>query len=508
MESTLEELRLLVQARYPFIYLVSFEEERVVRALRWLTGAQEERLSIWTVTKGFETVDGEGVGESCEPMEALEFIRVHEPQHLFLLKDFHPFLEDPSVTRKLRDLVPVLERDQKTIFFLSPHPVIPPDLEKDFVTVEIPLPSPPEVSKLLGTLVKSQGLEVHPDLYEKIVKASLGLTEKEIKKVYTKLLISGKQFTDEGLEALIEEKRRILRKSQFLEYMDLTDRIADIGGLGQLKQWLIERGASFSERARQFGLPPPKGLFLLGVQGCGKSLTAKAVARLWKLPLLRLDLASMFTAGSGGIEQNLRETILVAESMAPTVLWIDEIEKAFGGIGGTSAERGPATRVFGALLTWLQEKTKPVFVIATANDVVNLPPELLRKGRFDEIFFIDLPNVHERAEILAIHLRKRGRNPDDFQLYAVAEMTEKYSGAELEQLVIAAMFYAFSRDREVTTQDLLRQARETVPLAVTMDEQVKALKEWSRYRTRPAAYDTRRMDFFDEWEEVTDDEVV
>ncbi len=508
MESTLEELRLLVQARYPFIYLVSFEEERVVRALRWLTGAQEDRLAIWTATSGFRTGDGDLVADSADPMAALEFIDVHEPRQLFLLKDFHPFMDRSQVTRKLRDLVPILERDQKTVFFLSPHPVVPTELEKDFVAVEVPLPSPPEVSKLLGSLVKSQGLEVEPDLYERVVKASLGLTEKEIKKVYTKLLISGKRFTEEGLEALIEEKRRILHRSRFLEYVDLADQISDIGGLGQLKQWLIERGVSFSERARQFGLPPPKGLFLLGVQGCGKSLTAKAVARLWKLPLLRLDLASMFSSGSGGVEQNLRETILVAESMAPAVLWIDEIEKAVGGVAGATAERGPATRVFGALLTWLQEKTKPVFVIATANDVANLPPELLRKGRFDEIFFIDLPTVHERAEILAIHLRKRGREPEDFQLYSVAELTEKYSGAELEQLVIAAMFYAFSHERQVTTQDLLRQARETVPLAVTMDEQVKALKEWSRYRTRPAAYDTRRMDFFEEWEEVADDEAV
>ncbi len=508
MESMLEELRLLVQARYPFIYLVSFEEERVVRALRWLTGTQDDRLSMWTSTMGFETAAGVVVPETEDPLAALEFVEARDPKQLFLLKDFHPFLDRVDIVRKLRDLVPRLEKDQKTVFFLSPHPFIPPELEKDFVTVDVPLPSPPEVSKLLGTLIKSQGIEVTADLYEKVVKASLGLTEKEIKKVYTKLLISGKRFTEEGLEALVEEKRRILRRSRFLEYVDLTDQLSDIGGLGQLKQWLVERGDSFSERAREFGLPPPKGLFLLGVQGCGKSLTAKAVARLWKLPLLRLDLASMFTAGTAGVEQNLRETIRVAESMAPTVIWIDEIEKAFGGISSAGAERGPATRVFGALLTWLQEKTKPVFVIATANDVTNLPPELLRKGRFDEIFFIDLPNVHERAEILAIHLRKRGRDPDDFQLYTVAELTEKYSGAELEQLVISAMFYAFSRGRQLETQDLLRQARESVPLAVTMDEQIKALKEWSRYRTRPAAYDTRRMDFFEEWEEVADDEIV
>jgi len=500
MEAMLDEIRLLIKARYPYVYLVSHEEERVERGLRWLTGNQEDRLGVWTATNGFDQLSAL-TDEAFDPLLALEAVRLHEPKQLFLFKDFHPYLTDPRVIRRLRDLEPHLESERKTVIFVAPEVSLPRELEKDIVVLDVPLPSLPEISKLLGTLVQNKTLTINQELYERVIKASLGLTENEVKKVYAKILLSHGTFTEQSLTLLIDEKRKILRKSQFLEFVELGQHLQDVGGLAQLKKWLIDRGAAFSERARQYGLPQPKGVFLLGVQGCGKSLTAKAVARLWQLPLLRLDLASMF-AGSSGSEQNLRDTIRVAESMSPVVLWIDEIEKAFAGVGGESGERGSAYRVFGALLTWLQEKQKPVFVIATANDVQNLPPELLRKGRFDEIFFIDLPSLKERAEIISIHLRKRNRSPDHFEPYAVAEVTEKFSGAELEELVISAMFYAFAQDREVVTQDLLRQARDSVPLAITMDDKVKALKDWAQFRTRPAAFDTRRVNFFEDWEEV------
>lgn len=501
MDALLDELRLLIKARYPYIYLVSYEEERVERALRWLIGNQENRLIVWSSTRGFEGVpDPQGI--SLDPFRALELVRTMEPRKLILFKDLHPYLQDPRVIRALRDLEPRLEEDQKTVIFLAPSVTLPRELEKDIVVRDVPLPSAQDVSKLLATLVKAQNLQITPELFERMVKASLGLTEKELKKVYSKLLIATPEFEESSIDVLHTEKRKILRRSQFLEYVEQQEDMGEVGGLGQLKEWLVQRGQAFTERARQYGLPQPKGLFMLGVQGCGKSLTAKAVSRMWHLPLLRLDLASMFTGGKGGTEDNLRDTIRIAESMAPVVLWIDEIEKAFGGLAGNGPDRGAEARVFGALLTWLQEKSKPVFVIATANDIQTLPPELLRKGRFDEIFFIDLPNVHDRAEILSIHLRKRGREPDLFQLYSVAEATEKYSGAELEQLVIASFFHAFSRSREVLTEDLLRMARDSVPLAVTMHERIKLLKEWAQDRTRPAAFDTRRVDFFEEWEEV------
>jgi SpoVK/Ycf46/Vps4 family AAA+-type ATPase len=304
------------------------------------------------------------------------------------------------------------------------------------------------------------------------------------------VLLDGKGFAPEDLDLLLEEKARLLRKSRFLEFVRPDVDMGDVGGLGNLKDWLRQRQAAFTERARAYGLPEPKGLFLLGVQGCGKSLSAKAVAELWRVPLLRLDVAALF---EGRAEEGLRDTIRVAESLAPVVLWIDEIEKAFLGEGaGTS-------RVFGTFLTWMQEKAKPVFVVGTANEVRGLPPELLRKGRFDEIFFVDLPNVHERLEILDIHLRRKGRDPLNYDLLAVAEETDRWSGAELEQLVISALFYSFSADRELAQEDLVRVARETVPLAVTMDDRLKELREWARPRARPASVDTRRASFFEDW---------
>jgi SpoVK/Ycf46/Vps4 family AAA+-type ATPase len=258
-----------------------------------------------------------------------------------------------------------------------------------------------------------------------------------------------------------------------------------------LKEWLRQRNMAFTEKAKDFGLPEPKGLFLLGVQGCGKSLSAKVVANLWRVPLLRLDVAALF---AGRAEEGLKETIRVAESLAPAILWIDEIEKAFFGEAGGG-------RVFGSFLTWMQEKTIPVFVVATANEVRSLPPELLRKGRFDEIFFVDLPNVHERLEVLEIHLRRRGRSVENFDLLAIAEETDRYSGAELEQLIVAAMYRAFAADRSLIQEDLLRTVRETIPLAVTMDDRLKELRDWARPRARPASLDTRRIAFFEDWEQ-------
>jgi SpoVK/Ycf46/Vps4 family AAA+-type ATPase len=346
------------------------------------------------------------------------------------------------------------------------------------------------VGRLLAVLAGARKIDIDRDLFEQFVTASLGLTEKEIKRAYARVLLDGTGFGPKDVDLVLEEKQRLLRKSRFLEFVPPDVTVDQLGGLGNLKEWLTHRQTAFTDRARAFGLPEPKGLFLLGVQGCGKSLSAKAVADLWRVPLLRLDVAALF---SGRAEEGLRDTIRIAESLAPVVLWIDEIEKAF------LQDQGGG-RVFGAFLTWMQEKTRPVFVVSTANEVRGLPPELLRKGRFDEIFFVDLPNVHERLEILEIHLRRRGRNPEAFDLLPLAEETEKFSGAELEQLIVAALFMAFAKERELRQEDLMRVARDSIPLAVTMDERLKELREWARPRARPASVDTRRVSFFDDWE--------
>jgi SpoVK/Ycf46/Vps4 family AAA+-type ATPase len=294
------------------------------------------------------------------------------------------------------------------------------------------------------------------------------------------------------VEIMAREKCRALRRTPALTFHEVQDGLAEIGGLGEIKKWLGERRRAFGSEARQFGLPSPRGLLLLGVQGCGKSIAAKAVAKEWQFPLLRLDLAAAFGGEKGSPEASIREAIAVAESLAPTVLWIDEIEKGFCDSGADSS----ASRVFGAFLTWLSEKQSTVFVVATANDVTGLPPELLRRGRFDELFFVDLPTAAERAEILAIHLRKRGRDPLQFPLVDLAEQAGRLTGAELEQTVTAALFTAFAERREVTPADVANAMNETVPLYDTYEERIKELRDWGRGRTRPASVDAKMVDFF------------
>ena len=290
------------------------------------------------------------------------------------------------------------------------------------------------------------------------------------------------------MQLILDEKRQVIRKSGLLEYYPVQEGLRQIGGLDYLKYWLGRRAPAFSEAARRFGLPEPKGLLLLGVQGCGKSLTAKAVAAQWHLPLLRLDVGRIFSGLVGSSEENLRKAIRVAESVAPAVLWIDEIEKGLSGIASSGmTDSGVTARVFGTLLTWLQEKTAPVFVIATANRIEALPPELLRKGRFDEIFFVDLPTPEERQEIFDIHLRRRGRDPARFDLSELTRLSPGFSGAEIEQAVVEGLYHAFADGKELEQAHLVGAISETMPLATTMKEEIARLREWARTRTRPAS---------------------
>ncbi len=492
MKALLDRLALLVRARYPVVQLVTHEEARVDRALARI--AEQEGLQIyrWSETRGLRGPRGR-VKDSREAAAALGAIEHIKEPTLFVFNDLHAHLKDPMVLRRVRDAAHVVGPKRQALVLVGPSPRVPPDLDKEVLLLDVPLPGREEVGRLLAVLLKSQGIEVPPDRFEQFVKGALGLTEEEIKRLYARILLGGGGFGEGDLRELIDEKRQVIRRSRFLEFWDAAGGIGQVGGMDSLKRWLEQRRAGFSERARDFGLPEPKGVFLLGVQGCGKSLMAKAVADLWKLPLLRLDVAAVFSSGTGDEDQSLRETIRVAESLAPAVLWIDEIEKGFAGRqdGGGDA--------FGTFLTWMQEKQKPVFVVATANDVSSLPPELLRKGRFDEIFFVDLPNVHERLSILEIHLRRRARNPDHFDLTQVAEESERFSGAELEQVVISSLFSAFAEDRDLESHDLLDAVREMIPLAVTMDDKLKDLREWARPRARRASLDRQRVDYFADW---------
>jgi len=495
MTDVREELELMIRSRYPIIYLITWEEMRLKRLIQSLATSLNKQLYTWSVSAGMES-NGRTVEENKTAEAALDFIEKSSDNAVFILKDFHPFLKEEMtvVIRRLRDLSVRLKRSYKTIIIVSPILTIPPELEKEISVLDFPLPTLQEVTDLFKTMIRSVeatrkvAINATPDLLERAVKAALGLTENEAENVFAKALVSSASFDERDIPLIIAEKKQIIRKTGLLEYFDLSETIKNVGGLENLKKWLDERSYAFTERAREYGLPQPKGLLLLGVQGCGKSLVSKAVASLWQLPLLRLDVGQMFNSYIGASEANMRKAIKIAESIAPVVLWLDEVEKGFGGVTGSgNSDAGTTARVFATFLTWLQEKTSPVFVVATANNIDNLPPELVRKGRFDDIFFVDLPSAVERKEIFHIHLRKRGRAPETFDIESLAAATEGFSGAEIEQAVIDALYRAFPQGRDILTNDIGAVINDTVPLSRTMSEDISRLRTWAKDRARPAS---------------------
>ncbi|HSN14613.1 MAG TPA: AAA family ATPase, partial [Anaeromyxobacteraceae bacterium] len=493
------ELDTLVRARYPLLYLVSWEEQRLDAHLDQLAQQHGKGLWSWTITKGLRRAGGARTGTpeaegATEPQAVLQAIGKLSDPALVVLKDFHPYLTDPTVVRALRDLAHALKSTYTTVILLSPSLVIPPELEKEISVLDVPLPTFQELFELLkeiATVVRKGNLakvELTQADAEAMVKAAQGLTLAEAENAFAKAIADDGRLKREDVSLVLEEKRQVIRKSGLLEYFAAEQKLADVGGLELLKGWLDRRATAFGEAARKFGLPEPKGLLLLGVQGCGKSLTAKAIAAQWRLPLLRLDMGRIFSGLVGSSEENLRRAIGVANSVAPVVLWIDEIEKGFAGIQSSGQVDGGVTaRVMGTLLTWLQEKTAPVFVAATANRIEQLPPELLRKGRFDDIFFIDLPAVAERREIFSIHVAKRGRDPAGYDLDLLARRAEGFSGAEIEQAVISALYDAFAEGRELEGTHLERAVADALPLSTTMREDIDRLREWARTRTRAAS---------------------
>ncbi len=401
-----------------------------------------------------------------------------------VLKDLHPFLDDPEVVRGLRELAQHLKSSFTTAVLLSPVLKIAPELEKEITVVDVPLPTYEELLQLLGEIVtvvhesRRATVNLERDRVEELVRAAQGLTLAEAENVFARAIADDGKLDASDVAMVLEEKQQIVRKSGLLEYYPVSRGLDQIGGLELLKEWLVRRRAAFGEQARRFGLPEPKGILLLGVQGCGKSLTAKAVAAEWRLPLLRLDVGRIFSSFVGSSEQNLRRAIGVAESVAPVVLWIDEVEKGLSGVSSSGAgDSGVSARVFGNLLIWLQEKTAPVFVVATANRIDLLPPEFLRKGRFDEIFFVDLPSEAERGEIFRIHLRGKNRDPERFDVDALAALSMGWSGAEIEQAIVAGLYDAFSEGTELSQVHIEQALRATVPLSRTMADNIDELEE-------------------------------
>jgi AAA+ superfamily predicted ATPase len=492
-----QELDVLVRARYPLVTLVTSEEQRVEAILERLAETHGKALLGWSVTSGLRRIGGARTGEAPEgakePLEALAAVAKLPGPSLVVLKDFHPYLSDPAVVRSLRELAHALKSTYTTVVLLSPVLVIPPELEKEISVLDVPLPAYRDLLQLLKEIVGvlRQGDRAKVDLTkedaDQLIQAALGLTLSEAENAFAKAIAHDGRLSRDDVARVLDEKRQVIRKSGLLEYFPSDEKLADVGGLDLLKTWLARRGAAFSEAARRFGLPEPKGLLLLGVQGCGKSLTAKAIAAQWRLPLLRLDMGRIFSGLLGSSEENLRRAIRVAESVAPVVLWIDEIEKGLSGLQSSHSDGGVAARLAGTLLTWLQEKTAPVFVVATANRIEQLPPELLRKGRFDDIFFIDLPALPERREILEIHVRRRGRDPAAHDLDRLAALAAGFSGAEIEQAVVSALYDAFAEGKDLAPAHLERAVAEALPLSLTMREEISRLREWARTRTRAAS---------------------
>jgi AAA+ superfamily predicted ATPase len=494
----LRQIDLLVRARYPLLYLVSWEEQRVEAMLGRLAKSHSKDLHTWSITRGLRKVSGGRAPIAApgteKPSAAFAAIGKLQDPAIVVLKDLHPFLDEAEVVRGLRELAHFLKSTFTTVVVLSPVLKIAPELEKEITVVDVPLPAFEELFQLLVeivTLVRESGrasVDLEKARVEELVRAAQGLTLTEAENVFARAIADDGKLDASDIAMVLEEKQQIVRKSGLLEYFPVSLGLSQIGGLPLLKEWLVRRRAAFGEPARRFGLPEPKGILLLGVQGCGKSLTAKAVAAEWRLPLLRLDVGRIFSSFVGSSEQNLRRAIGVAESVAPVVLWIDEVEKGLSGVTSSGAgDSGVTARVFGNLLTWLQEKSAPVFVVATANRIDLLPPEFLRKGRFDEIFFVDLPSEEERAEIFRIHLRAKNRDEAKFDVGRLAEIATGFSGAEIEQAIIAGLYDAFSERTELAQVHVEQALRSTVPLSRTMADDIDRLRSWAATRARPAS---------------------
>src|SRR5256884_2463016 len=512
------ELETLIRARYPILYIISSEEMRVQNLVVEIAKKRQKKAFEWSYSTGIVPAGTSIQSQkhrntpTKEPLAALDQVIEQVEPALFIFKDFHPFLtrNNFAIVRKLKEIALHLKNSFKTIILISPVMEIPTELEKEITVLNYPLPSREDLSELLDKIIEDvkQFKQVRIDLDEagrdRLLQAALGLTITEAENVFAKIIVKDERLSGDDVNEVFAEKQQIIRKSGLLEYYASSESFAQIGGLAVLKEWLNKRAVAFTKEARAFGLPAPKGILMLGVQGCGKSLCAKAVSNQWQLPLLRFDMGRMFGSLVGSSEENVRRAIAVAESAAPAILWSDEIDKAFAGSQGSGASDGGTTaRVFGTFLTWLSEKTAPVFVVASANDISQLPPELMRKGRLDEIFFVDLPGRDERAEIFRIHLTRRGRESSEFDVAALGESSKDFSGAEIEEAINSALYDAFYAHQPLTTGHVLTALRETVPLAKTMDEQLNRLRSWAEGRARNASLaraikadgETRRLEF-------------
>jgi len=510
----MSELEACVKAGFSIIWMRTCEEDRAEAYVLDTAARLEHRLKFWSCTEGITEIMEDGTvktNEIFDPEEALQEIKqgneekniIRDPEtgeeeyeaRMYMFRDLHPFLKESNAVavRMLRDIAKVFKQVVKTLIIVSPVLRIPPELERDIAVIELPLPTRLEIAENLGTLCdfNDDVVEVIGGLEDgekdKIVEAAGGLTINECEAVISKAMIlradsmqNGKEDVPEVSSLVLKEKAKAVKKTGILEWHEASETIKDVGGLENLKSWLEVRSKCFSKEAREFGLPSPKGIVLVGLPGCGKSLCSRVTSSVFDVPLIKFDIGTVFQSLVGESEQRIRSVISMAEAIGSCVIWIDEIEKGFAGAGGSgNLDSGVTRRVFGTFLTWMSDKTCPAFVVATLNGIAGLPPELLRKGRFDEIFFIGLPSEDERAVILAIHIRKHGRDPKKFDLKKLAKASENFSGSELEQAVVSGLYTAFHTGKELTAGHIAEAIEETTPLATSFGSQLSQMVDWA-----------------------------
>ncbi|MBK9518851.1 MAG: AAA family ATPase [Anaeromyxobacter sp.] len=491
MSALAGEVAELWAAGTPLVYLVTSEEERAVALCRAAAEGFDASLAVWSSQRGLDPL----APAARTPLAALEAVLAAPAPVLAVLLDFHLALRDPAVARAVRDATARLGAEGRCLVVVAPRLELPDGLHGEVAVLRLPLPDEAELAATLAAAQQAQGAPPLPtEARHRALTAARGLSEGQARRAFTRAF---RQDPTLGLAAagvILDEKKRLLARDLGLEVVESGESADDLGGLSAFKGWLDERAQAFAPGAAAFGLPAPRGVLLVGVQGCGKSLAAKAAASRLGVPLLRLDLPRVL--GREGAEESLATALEAAEAVSPAALWVDEIEKGFAGSAPGQGGEARAARLLGAFSTWLQERKGSIFVVATANDVTRLPPELLRRGRFDELFFVDLPDLEARREILTLHLVRRARQPGSVDLTAIAELCADYSGAELEQVVVGGLHRAYALKRDLETADLRRVAQDLVPLFKTYEEQVKALREWARGRARVAGRSGAVVDLF------------
>jgi SpoVK/Ycf46/Vps4 family AAA+-type ATPase len=507
-QDIVEQLDLMLRARYPLIYVVGSEEEPIEEVLRQVAekSSLQRKLYSWNIVRGWDD-NGSDKGSTIAALGRVAKAPADQPA-IFILRDIHPFLKFPlqpnnvPIVRELKNLALELKHSRKTLILTSHSLDVPAELTEETTVIDFPLPDVEEIDHLISQLVTPERLKLTQLAKEQLVKACQGLSRSRIQRVLAKAIAANQRVTEQDIDSVLDAKRQAIRQTGILEFCTTQASLKQVGGLDNLKHWVQMRQDGFSEEARRYGIPNPKGVLLVGIQGTGKSLSAKTIAHEWRLPLLRLDSGRLFGGLVGESESRVRQMIRIVESIAPCVLWIDEIDKAFGNINsGFDGDSGTSRRVFGNLITWMQEKTSPVFIVATANNVQILPAELLRKGRFDEIFFINLPTEQERRDIFRVHLQRlRPSRLREFDLDLLARQSKNFSGAEIEQTIIDGMHRAFSNGttgnrQDFGTEDIVHAIEETVPLASIARDQIDGLKQWAASAgARPASQDVQLVE--------------